>query len=60
MTENADKEEVKGDVPEEGEEVAASESQRDETVRTETPEQIAQSALRNFSNKHVSLHTIML
>lgn len=54
-TENADEEEVKGDPPGEGEEVSASESQRDESIQAETPEQTALSALKNFSNKHVSI-----
>ena len=54
-TENTDEGEVKGEGVGEGEEISASESQRDESAKVETPEQIAQSALRNFSNKHVSI-----
>lgn len=54
-TENAGEGEVKGDPAGEGEEVSASESQRVESVPPEAPEQTAQSAIRNFSNKHVSI-----
>ena len=54
-TENADEGVVKGDPSGEGEEVIASDSQRDEAVQVETPEQTALSALKNFSNKHVSI-----
>ena len=43
-TENADEGVVKGDPSGEGEE-----------VKVETPEQTALSALKNFSNKHVSI-----
>lgn len=58
-TENTIKEEIKGDPPGEGE-VSASESQRDESIQTETPEQTAQSALKSFSNKHVSSACMLL
>ena len=58
-TENADEGEVKGEGVGEGEEISGGESQRDESAKSETPEQIAQSALRNFSNKHVSIACVM-
>ena len=54
-TENEDEEDVKGEALPDGEEVSSSNSLRSEPVHTETPEKIALSALRNFSNKHVSV-----
>lgn len=56
--ENTDEGKVKGEAGGEGEEISAGESQRDESAQAESPEQIAQSALRNFSNKHVSITSV--
>ena len=53
--ENTDEEEVKSAPAGEGEEVSASDSQTTDPSQTETPEQTALSALKNFSNEHVSV-----
>jgi hypothetical protein len=53
--ENTEEGEVKGEAGGEGEEISAGESQKDES---ESPEQTAQSALRSFSNKHVSTSSV--